>query len=196
MLTSRRAIRARRLTEAVFVPLLILTSAHSAVAQASAASTRDGWIVGALVGMIRVEDVSDAQATAIGLGATRFTPRRPGLDLAIVTIPRLFHDGEVPLHARMGMALPLGSGNGPVVVPTLGVDAAGLAGESTGGWVGYHLGARALFAMRRVGVQAGVVWVRAVNAPNTLWLAELGLMRVPALGPPKPRPATSAPGVF
>jgi hypothetical protein len=50
--------------------------------------------------------------------------------------------------------------------------------------------------MRKLGVQAGLHWVRAVNAPNTLWLAELGLMRVPALAPPKPRRGASAAGEF
>jgi hypothetical protein len=53
---------------------------------------RDGWLAGALVGRIRVEGVSDANATDIGLGVTRFAPRRPGVDLAVVTIPQLFRD--------------------------------------------------------------------------------------------------------
>jgi len=189
-------VRAGRLTGTLFVLLLNLPVARSARAQSSATITRDGWVIGALAGVIRIDDVPDAHATAIGFGATRFTPRRPGLDLALVTIPSLFRDGQVPLHARVGMALPLGPGATPVVVPNVGVDAAGLAGETAGGWVGYHVGARALLAARRLGIQAGVTWVRAVNAPNTLWLVELGLMRVPALRPPKPRPGMTVPGVF
>ncbi|MFL5618422.1 MAG: hypothetical protein ACJ79A_08520 [Gemmatimonadaceae bacterium] len=171
-----------------------MTSAHVARAQTSAMTTRDGWLVGALVGRMRVEDWPDAHATAIGVGATRFGPQRPGLDLAVVTIPRLFRDGQIPLHGRIGVAVPLGSRDGPFLIPTVGVDAAGVAGETAGGWVGYHWGARALLATRKLGVQAGVIWVRAVNAPNTLWLAELGLMRVPSLRPPKPRPTTPVPG--
>jgi hypothetical protein len=50
------------------------------------------------------------------------------------------------------------------------------------------------FATRQLGVQAGVVWVRAVNAPNTLWLVELGVMHVPLPGPPRPRATTPVPG--
>jgi hypothetical protein len=71
------------------------------------------------------------------------------------------------------------------------VDAAGLPGESSGGWIGYHWATRALFATRQLGVQAGVVWVRAVNAPNTLWLVELGVMHVPVPAPLRPRPTTT-----
>lgn len=194
MLTSSRAVHAGWLTGVVLVSLLIATGGHSTQAQSSTTTARDGWVVGALVGRIRVEDVPDANATAIGASATRFTPRQAGLDLAVVTIPELFRDGQVPLHARIGAALPIGSGDGPFFVPTVGVDAAGMAGQTSGGWVGYHIGARALFATRRLGLQAGLLWVRAVNAPNALWLAELGLMRVPALLPLKPRPATGRAG--
>jgi hypothetical protein len=192
--TSRRTIQAGLLTGALLVPLLVLTSGHALRAQSSTTTTRDGWLAGALVGRIRVASVPDAHATAIGLGVTRFAPRRPGLDLAVVTIPRLFRDGQIPLHARMGMALPLGSGNGPFLVPNVGVDAAGVAGETDGGWVGYHVGTHALFTRRELGFEAGVAWVRAVGAPNTLWLVELGLMRVPLLAPPRPRPTTPLPG--
>jgi hypothetical protein len=178
----------------VFVPVLLLAGVHGVRAQSFATTTRDGWVVGALVGRLRVEDVPDAYGTAIGLGATRFTPLRPGLDVAVVTIPRLFRDGQVPLHARIGMVVPLRLADGLYLVPNVGVDAAGLAGEEAGGWVGYHWSARALFATHHLGVEAGVVWVRAVNAPNTLWLAEIGLMRVPLPGLPRPRPTTPVPG--
>ena len=194
MQTSRLTVQVGRLTRAVCVPLLVLASLHAARAQTSATTTRDGWVVGALVGRIRVEDVPDGHGTAFGLGATRFTPQRPGVDLAVVTIPRLFRDGQIPVHARMGMVVPLRLGDGLFLVPAVGVDAAGLAGESAGGWVGYHWAARALFATRRLGIQTGVFWVRAVNAPNTLWLVELGLMRVPLPGPPRPRATTPVPG--
>ena len=193
MQTSRLAVRVGRVTGAVFVPLLVLASVHGARAQTSA-TTRDGWVVGALVGRIRVADVPDGHGTAIGLAATRFAPLRPGADLAVVTIPRLFRDGQIPVHARMGMAVPLRLSEGLFIVPTVGLDAGGIAGESAGGWVGYHWAARALFATRRLGVQTGVAWVRAVNARNALWLAELGLMRVPLPGPPRPRATTPVPG--
>jgi hypothetical protein len=194
MQTPRLTVQVGRLAGAVFVPLLFMSSARVARAQTSAPTTRDGWVVGALVGRIRVADVPDGHGTAVGLGATRFAPLRPGVDLAIVTIPRLFREGEIPLHARMGVALPVRLGDALYLVPAVGVDAAGVAGESEGKWVGYHWTARALLARRRLGLEAGVVWVRAVNAPNTLWLAELGLMRVPLPGPPRPRPASPVPG--
>jgi hypothetical protein len=193
MQTSRRTIQAG-LTGALFVPLLIVTSGHFAHAQSSATLTRDGWVVGALAGRIRVQGVLDADATALGLGVTRFAPRRPGFDFAVVTIPRLFRDGQIPLHARAGVAFPFGSRDGPFFLPTAGVDAAGAVGEADGGWVGYHLGARALFITHQLGLQAGVAWVRAVGAPNAFWLAELGLMHVPLPRAPKPRPTTHMPG--
>jgi hypothetical protein len=192
MQTSRLAVQASRLTEAVCVSLLVTTSAHVARGQTSG-MTRDGWVVGALVGMIRVADVPDGHGTAIGVGATRFNPQRPGVDLAVVTIPRLFRDGQIPLHARLGVAVPVRLGHALFLVPTVGVDGAGLAGQSEGGWVGYHCAARALFVTRSLGVQAGVVWVRAFNAPNSLWLTELGLMRVPLPASPRPRPASPVP---
>lgn len=194
MLTSSRVVQAGWLAGVVLVPFLIVTVARSVHAQSSAKTVRDGWVVGALVGRIRVENVPNANATAIGGSATRFTPRQAGLDLAVVTIPDLFRDGQVPVYARIGAALPIGSKDGPFLVPTVGVDAAGMAGQTSGGWVGYHVGARALVVSNRLGFQAGLLWVRAVNAPNTLWLAELGLMRVPALLPLKPRPATGRAG--
>ena len=194
MQTSRRAIQAGLLTGALFATVVIVTGGHTARAQSAVATVRDGWAEGALVGRIRVEGVSDANATDIGLGVTRFAPRRPGVDLAVVTIPQLFRDGQIPVHARLGVALPFGSGDGPFLLPTVGLDAAGLAGESDGGWVGYHLGARALFVTGGVGIQAGVAWVRAVGASNALWLAELGVLRVPLPAPPKPRPTTRLPG--
>ena len=193
MQTPRLAVQAGRLTGAVFVPLLLMTSAHLARAQTSATTTREGWVVGALVGRMQVGGWADGHATAIGVAGTRFIPQRPSLDFAVVTIPRLFRAGEIPLHARMGMALPLGPKVGPFLVPTVGLDVAGVAGESDGGWVGYHWGARALFPTRKLGVEAGVVWVRAFGARNALWLAELGLMRVPLPGPPRPRAATPVP---
>jgi hypothetical protein len=196
MLTSARTVQAGRLAIAVFVALLVLSGTRVARAQSSTTTVRDGWVAGALVGRIAIADIPDARATAVGVAATRFAPRRPGLDLAVVTIPTLYRDGQIPLHARMGVAFPLGSGTGPVLVPTAGVDAAGALGETAGGGVVYHPGARALVAARRLGLQAGVAWVRAVNARNSLWLVELGLMRVPAPGPPKPRAPTTAPGQF
>jgi hypothetical protein len=196
MLTSARTVQAGRLAVAVFVPVLVLIGARLARAQRSTTTVRDGWVAGALVGRIAITDIPDARATALGVAVTRVAPRTPGVDLAVVTIPTLYRDGQIPLHARVGVAFPLGTGNGIVLVPAAGADAAGALGETAGGWVGYHLGARALFAARRLGVQAGVTWARAVNARNSLWLVELGLMRVPALGPPKPRPPTTAPGEF
>lgn len=191
MLTSRRRIQAGLLNGALFASLLIVASTRSAAAQ-QAVTTRDGWVAGALIGRIEIDDIPDAQATAVGVGATRFTPRRPGLDLAVVTIPTLFRDGGIPLHAQVGVALPLGAGAGPYLVPTIGVDAAGFAGEGSGQWVGYHLGARGLYATRQLGVQAGVAWVRAASARNTLWLFELGLMHVPPLEARSPRATPSA----
>lgn len=196
MLTSARAVQAGRFAVAVLVTPLVLAGARVVHAQGSSTTVRDGWVAGALVGRIAIDDISDARATSIGVGAARFSPRRPGLDLAVVTIPTLYRDGDIPLHARMGAVLPLGSGNGPVVIPTAGVDVAGALGETKGGWVGYHLGARALAAARRIGLQAGVSWVRAVNAPNSLWIVELGLMRVPALAPSRPRDPATRPGQF
>ena len=196
MLTSSRSVLASRLSIAVLLPLLVLTAADVTFAQVSARAVRDGWVAGVLVGRVAIDDIPDAQATTIGVSATRFTARRPGLDLAVVTIPTLYRDGVIPLHARIGAALPLGSGHGPVVVPPAGVDAAGPLGETVGAWVGNHLGARALVAARRLGLQAGVNWVRAVNAPNSLWLVELGLMRVPALAPQTPRAPATRPGQF
>lgn len=192
MRTSRLAVQVGRLTGAACVPLLIMTIAHVARGQTSA-MTRDGWVVGALVGMIRVADVPDGHGAAIGLGATRFHPQRPGVDLAVVTIPRLFRDGQIPLHARLGVAVPVRMGHGLFFVPTFGVDGAGLAGQTEGGWAGYHCAARVLFVTHNLGVQAGVAWVRAFNAPNALWLTELGLMRVPLSAPPRPRPASPVP---
>ena len=194
MQTSRRPVQAGRFFSALCVPLVILTSVHAARAQSSVATTRDGWTVGALVGRLAVGGDADAHATAIGLGVSRFTPRRPGLDLAVVTLPRLFRSGQIPLHARMGAAIPLGPELGPYLVPTLGVDAGGTAGDRADGWVGFHWGAHALFAARQFGVQAGVVWVRATGASNNLWLAEIGLVRLPVPGPPRPRSTTHVPG--
>ena len=193
MRTARRPVRAARLV-ALFAPLLIATSARVAGAQTAAALTRDGWAVGALAGRMAVGGAADAHATAIGVEATRLVARRTGLDLAVVTLPRLFRDGQIPLHARMGVALPLGPAAGPYLVPTVGLDAGGVAGDATDGWVGFHWGAHALFAARQLGVQAGVVWVRAAGASNSLWLAEVGLMRVPLPAPPKPRSPSHMPG--
>ena len=196
MQTPRLAVQVCRVAGAVFVALLGMSSARVARAQTTDTVTRDGWVVGGLVGRIRVADVPDGQGTAIGLGATRFAPQRPGVDLAVVTIPQLFRSGQIPLHGQLGVAVPLQMGNGLFLVPAVGVDAAGLPGESSGGWVGYHWAARALFATRQLGLQAGVVWVRAVNAPNTLWLVELGVMHVPLPAPPRPRATTPVPGEY
>ncbi len=196
MQTPWLAVRAGRLNGVVFIALLGMSSARVARAQTIDTVTRDGWVVGGLVGRIRVADVPDGHGTAIGLGATRFTPQRPGVDLAVVTIPQLFRSGQIPLHGQLGVAVPFQMGSRLFLVPTVGVDAAGLPGETSGGWVGYHWAARALFATRQLGLEAAVVWVRAVNAPNTMWLVELGLMHVPLPGPPRPRATTPVPGEY
>ena len=196
MQTPSMTVQVGRLTGAVLVPFLLVSGAAFAHSQTTATATRDGWVVGGLIGRIRVADVPDGHGTAIGLGATRFTPQRPGVDLAVVTIPQLFRDGQIPVHGQLGVAVPLQMGNGLFLVPTVGVDAAGLPGETSGGWVGYHWAARALFATRRLGVQTGVAWVRAVNAPNTMWIVELGLMHVALPRPPRPRPTTPVPGEY
>ena len=165
---------------ALLVAALLVSSAPVARSQDSTSSRRDGWVTGPLLGVPGAGSDYDPSFFTLGVGVTRLSPNRPGLDFAIGTVPRAIPEGIVPIGARVGASIPFALSPDAFVIPSAGASGIGaVGGGGVGAIGGYYWGAAGLIARGRVGFRAGITWHRPVEADDSVWLVEVGVMRVP-----------------
>lgn len=84
------------------------------------------------------------------------------------------------LGFRGGVALPLLLAPGTWLLPSTGVSLIGGAGAGGGGGaIGYNAGvAAAAFGISRTGLRIGITWHRFQDLQGTVWLVELGFVRI------------------
>lgn len=151
---------------------------------------RAGWVVGPLLGVPGTGSDYDPSFFTLGVGATRLSPNRPGFDLAIGTVPRALSEGFIPIGARVGASIPFALNRDAFVIPSAGLSAIGAIGTGGVGAIGgYYWGAAALIARGKVGFRAGMTWHRPVEADDSIWLVEIGVMRVPLPARERQRPS-------
>jgi hypothetical protein len=122
----------------------------------------------------------DPSFFTLGVGVTRLSPNRPGLDFAIGTVPRAIPEGIIPIGARIGASIPFALGPDVFVIPSAGASGIGaVGGGGVGAIGGYYWGAAGLVARGRTGFRAGITWHRPYEADDSVWLVEVGVMRVP-----------------
>jgi len=171
---------ARRSTLALFVAaLLVVTDVGLAHGQ-HANARRDGWIVGPLLGLPGIGSDYERALFTLGVGVTRLVPNRPGLDFAVGTMPRVIAEGLFPIGLRIGPSIPVALGPDAFLIPSAGLSgivAAGSAGATGVG--GVYGGLATVVARGRVGLRAGVTWHRPIDGDLSVWLVEIGVMRVP-----------------
>lgn len=184
MVRSLGATPARGSGRALLVALLlIIVGTRIAHTQESTTTRRDGWVVGPLVGVPGAGSDYDPSFVTLGVGVTRLSPNRPGLDFAIGTVPRALTEGVIALGARLGPSIPFALSRDGFVIPSLGVSGIGAAASGGAAAIGgYYWGAAALMARGGVGFRAGITWHRPADADLSVWLVEVGVMRVPRPG--------------
>jgi hypothetical protein len=175
-----RTTPTRRPAGALLVGLLLVVSAPVARGQDSSRAQRQGWVVGPLLGVPGAGSEYDPTFFTFGVGFTRLSPSRPGLDAAIGTIPRAIPEGFIPIGVRVGASIPIAMSADAFITPSAGASGIGAAGSGGVGAIGgYYWGAAALVAHGNAGVRAGVTWHRPFGAEGSVWLVEIGVMRVP-----------------
>lgn len=143
-------------------------------------ATRDGWIVGPLVGLPGAGSEAAYPLVTLGVGVTRLVPNRPGVDFAIGTAPYALAFGVIPVAARLGPSIPLALGRDAFLIPSAGLSAIAFAGDEVGPpALGWYWGAAAVVARGSVGLRAGVTWHQFPHSEPSPWLLEVGVMRVP-----------------
>ena len=171
---------------ALLVVLLLVAVAPVARGQDSTSSGRNGYVIGPLLGVPGAGSDYDPSFFTLGVGVTRLSPNRPGLDFAIGTVPRAIPEGILPIGARVGASIPFALGRDAFVIPSAGASGLGaVGGAGVGAIGGYYWGAAGLVARGRTGFRAGITWHRPYEADDSVWLVEVGVMRVPL--PERPR---------
>lgn len=148
---------------------------------ADTTAARGRWSVGASIGVPGSGADVEPELVTIGLTATRFTPNRPGVDLAIGTAPRALAVGLVAVAARAGLALPLALSRDAYLVPSAGASVVGVGGWGGGAGVyGLNAGIAGIVRSGPVGLRAGVTWHRMFATGQPIWLLEVGAVGMPA----------------
>ncbi len=147
----------------------------------SAGGERGGWLFGASVGVPGYEGEAVPELFTVGVHWTQLRPGRPGVDLAIGTMPRVLAEGFAAVGARAGVALPLALSRGAVLLPSAGVSLLGGVGAGGGGGTtGLNAGVAAVLGPAGgAGLRTGVTWHRFGEAGGGLWLVEVGVVRWP-----------------
>jgi hypothetical protein len=163
---------------------MLLAGGAPAGAQAVPADTlsraRDGWLIAGSFGLPGLGSEIVAEAFTIGVQWTRVRAGRLGADFSLGTIPRTLQEGVFVLGFRGGVALPLLLSPGTWLLPSTGVSLIGGAGSGGGGGaIGYNVGvAAAAFGTSRTGLRIGITWHRFQDLESTVWLVELGFVRI------------------
>lgn len=177
---SLRTTAAHHGLGALLVAVFLIAGAPVARGQDSTSSRRNGWVIGPLLGVPGAGSDYDPSFFTLGVGVTRLSPNRPGLDFAIGTVPRAIPEGILPIGARIGASMPFALGPDAFVIPSAGASGLGAAGAGGVGAIGgYYWGAAGLVARGRTGFRAGITWHRPYEADDSVWLVEVGVMRVP-----------------
>jgi hypothetical protein len=156
-----------------------LAQAAPPVAADSTGPARVGWLVGASIGLPGAGGEAAPSLFTVGAHVTQLRPGRPGVDLAVGTVPRALAEGVVALGARAGVGLPLALSRGVLVLPSAGASLLGGVGAGgVGGTAGLHAGVAAVvLPASTVGLRAGVTWHRFEETGGGLWLLEVGFVR-------------------
>jgi hypothetical protein len=178
--TSIRTLARREAHRLLIGALLLAADVGLARGQDTTSTRRDGWIVGPLVGLPGSGSDYELSLVTLGVGVTRLSPNRPGLDFAIGTVPRLIPEGLFPIGARIGASIPLSLTPDAFLMPSAGLSGVGAVGSGgAAGTGGYYGGIAAVVTRGNVGFRAGVTVHRTPDADLAVWLVEIGVMRVP-----------------
>ena len=178
--SSVRTLVRREVHRLSIALLLVAADIGLARGQDTTLARRDGWIVGPLVGLPGAGSDYELSLVTLGVGVTRLSPNRPGLDFAVGTIPRIIPEGVLPIGARIGASIPLSLTPDAFLIPSAGLSAVGAAGSGgAAGTGGYYGGIAAVVARGKVGLRAGVTVHGSPDADVAVWLVEIGVMRVP-----------------
>jgi hypothetical protein len=176
----RRTPAGRRARTLFLAALLVGGDVGLAHAQDTTTARRDGWIVGPLLGLPGLGSEYDPTFFTLGVGVTRLAPNRPGLDLAIGTIPRLIPEGVIPIGLRIGPSIPLSLSPDVFIIPSAGLSGVGAAGTAGAGAIGgFYWGAAAVVAQGPIGFRVGFTSHRVPDTDVSVWLVEIGVMHVP-----------------
>lgn len=172
--------RRTRVTLAV-AALLAATAPADADAQVSsdtsviAAAARRGWFVGGALGVPGARGELAPELFTLGLQVSQFGLRRPGLDFALGTAPRVIEFGGV--GARAGVTVPLPVSRSAVLMPVVGVSA--IAALSDGAATGFHGGASLVFGdLSQAVPRVTLTGHRFEDAIELVWLLEFGFARL------------------
>lgn len=172
-----------RTTAVMSIALLMVAGRLEAQEQAPA---RDpGWLIGFSVGLPGYGTETIPQLFTMGAQFTQLSPNRLDADISVGTMPWLFGSGLAALGLRAGLALPIAATQHLLILPSGGVSAIG--GASSGG-VGAAFGinggvAAVVLGNSNIGLRTGVTFHHFQGARGALWLAELGVVSVPATFP-------------
>ena len=177
---SLRTTPANRILGAMLAGVLLSANAPVARGQDSTSAKRNGWVIGPLLGVPGAGSDYDPSFFTLGVGVTRLSPNRPGLDFAAGTVPRMIPEGIFPVGARVGASIPLALSPDALVIPSAGASGLGAVGGGGLGGIGvYYWGAAGLVARGRTGFRVGITWQRPLGGADSVWLVEVGVMRVP-----------------
>jgi hypothetical protein len=192
MTRSLRTTPAHPSLGALLVAVLLVTSVPVARGQDSTSAGRNGWVIGPLLGVPGAGSDYDPSFFTLGVGVTRLSPNRPGLDFAIGTVPRAIPEGIFPIGARIGASIPFSLSSDAFVIPSAGASGIGAVGSGVVGAIGgYYWGAAALVARGSTGFRGGITWHRPFEADASVWLVEVGVMRVPLAVGTRQRPSVA-----
>jgi hypothetical protein len=161
--------------------LLLLAMVPAPVdAQQTQATSPDGWLVGGSLGMPGAGVEPFFPLVMVGVEATRLQPGSVGLDAALFTAPAALAFGLGNAAARIGLTVPVMSADHFIVIPTVGITAMGVASpEDQFGMAGAHAGLSAVMLNDGGrGVRVGMTWHRFIGADQSLWLFEIGMVKL------------------
>ena len=163
--------------------LLLIGSATSVAAQEPDSPPASHWMVGTSLGVPGTTQGMSLEFTTVGMSFTQMQPGRLGADISVGTMPRALAFGVLAGAMRGGLALPIETMPGVLVIPSAGVSFVGGVGAGgAGGTPGFNVGGATVFGTGNLGVRTGVTvhWFPELHTP--VWLLELGVVHLPGRG--------------